>query len=110
VCVCVCVCVCVRACVCVYILNAISLNPHQQWHFLTACATTCIVIASDYKGLILEFPLTLIQVKEMMERFHNQEKIHVKNLYEILRATQAHLRSLRPLVDVAIPENGTITV
>jgi len=69
-----------------------------------------MVIESDYKGLVLEFPLTLIQVKEMMERFRRQEKIHVKNLYEILRATETHLRSQRPLVDVTIPENGAITV
>lgn len=69
-----------------------------------------IEIESSYDGLHMPETLTLQFVKDFMEYFKNQKKLHVKYVYKILLAMNKHLKSLETLIEIPIPEKTTFKV
>eukprot|EP01083_Nonionella_stella_P096207 270387_1 len=69
-----------------------------------------IQIPDSYDGVRLQFPLTLENVKEMMDAFKDRKTIHRKYVMQIVMKIIEILRSLPSLVDLEIPEGKHFTV
>lgn len=68
------------------------------------------VPGDDYDGLRLSAPLTLDQVKAMIDLFRSEKVIHPRYAAEIILAAYRSLRAEPALVDVTVPPGGRITV
>ncbi|KAJ3220907.1 Serine/threonine-protein phosphatase 5 [Clydaea vesicula] len=71
-----------------------------------------IVLEQSYSGphLPSEGGITLEFIKEMMECFKTQGKLHRKYVLKLLMEVKQQLEKLESLVDITIPSNGKITV
>ncbi|RDD38500.1 Serine/threonine-protein phosphatase 5 [Trichoplax sp. H2] len=70
----------------------------------------CMEIEPGYDGPSFQGNVTLEFMKELVETFRNQKKLHKKFAYIILLKIKEILLSLPTLVDVTIPSNGKLTV
>eukprot|EP01147_Barroeca_monosierra_P000596 gene595-3910_t len=67
-------------------------------------------VKDSYTGPRLDGDITPEFMKELMDHFKDQKKLHPKYAMKILLQTYDFLSSLPSLVDVSIPEDGKITV
>lgn len=71
-------------------------------------------VPDDYDGLRLESVgpehLNLAWIQELMEYYRQQKKLHLRYVYEILLEALELFRNQPTLVDVAVPEGGSVMV
>ncbi|XP_048577140.1 serine/threonine-protein phosphatase 5 [Nematostella vectensis] len=70
-----------------------------------------IVVENDYDGpRIDENGITSEFIKEMMDRFKDQKKIHKKYAYMILKQAKVMFEKMPSLIEITIPKGKTFTV
>lgn len=69
-----------------------------------------IVIEPSYNGLHMPTPITLDFVKELMNQFKDQKKLHKKYVTQMLIDIRNMLLQTPTLVDIDVPEGNQITV
>jgi len=69
-----------------------------------------IAIESSYEGLHMPTPISLDFVKQLIQAFKDQKKLHKKYVASILAQIHAQFLALPTLIDIEVPEGHHFTV
>lgn len=69
-----------------------------------------IAVAPDFTGPLLTTPITVEQILKMADGFKGQQLLHRRSVYTILQESYRYFKSLKSLVHITIPPEGTIKV